>query len=130
MNGFEIWVVFSPINVIFTLFALFAWSRAIMRFRDKVINFKELAFWSFVWVAAIVIVYIPGKATALAKLLGMGRGFDAMVFIAVVALFYAVYRLYMRANEAEQEMTRLVRQIALKIDIKEKGKTTVETPNN
>lgn len=110
----------TPINIIFTIFALFAWSRAILRFRDKVINFKELAFWTFVWLAAIVIVYIPGKATTLAKLLGMGRGFDAMVFIAIVALFYAVYRLYMRVNETDQELTRLIRQIALKIGIEEK----------
>ena len=107
------------IEVLLTLFVIFAWSRAFLRFRDKAINFKELAFWSLVWIAIIVMVYLPGKATVLARLLGVGRGFDAMVFIAIVALFYAVYRLYVKSNELEQEMTRLVRDISLKINVSE-----------
>lgn len=110
----------SPIKIILTLFAIFAWSRAFLRFKEKTINFKELAFWTLVWVATIAIVYLPGKATVLAKLLGVGRGFDAMVFIAIISLFYAVYRLYVRSNEQEQELTRLIREIALKIGVEEK----------
>lgn len=112
----------SLIKILLTLFVVFAWSRALLRFRDKAINFKELGFWSLVWVATLVMVYLPGKATVLAKLLGVGRGFDAMVFIAIVALFYAVYRLYVRANEAEQEMTRLIREISLKLNVSEPDK--------
>ena len=116
-----IWRIFwpvSPIEAILTLFALFAWSRAFLRFRSKVINQKEFIFWSILWLAVIIIVFIPGKTTALAHLLGMGRGFDAMVFLAVIALFYAVYRLYIKANEIEREITELVRQIALNLEVK------------
>lgn len=104
------------IKIFLTLFVIFAWSRAFLRFRDKTVNYKELIFWSLVWIATLIMVYLPGKATVLAKLLGVGRGFDAMVFIAIIALFYAVYRLYVKANEAEQEMTRLIREIALKLE--------------
>lgn len=109
----------SLIKILLTLFVVFAWSRALLRFRDKAINFKEFGFWSLVWIATIVMVYLPGKATVLANLLGVGRGFDAMVFIAIVALFYAVYRLYVKSNEAEQEMTRLIREISLKLNVSE-----------
>ena len=104
----------SPIEAILTLFALFAWSRAFLRFRSKVINQKEFIFWSILWLAVIIIVFIPGKTTALAHLLGMGRGFDAMVFLGVIALFYAFYRLYIKANEQEKEITKLVKALALK----------------
>jgi hypothetical protein len=116
----------SLIKIFLTLFAVFAWSRAILRFRDKAINFKELMFWSLVWAFTIIVVFIPGKATVFAKLLGVGRGFDAMVFIAIIALFYAVYRLYVRSNEAEQEMTRLIREISLKINVSEPKKDSEE----
>ena len=123
MNTFlDFLVKLPPIEILFAIFALFAWSRVILRFRDKVVNFKELAFWSFVWLFALIIVFVPGKATVLAKLLGMGRGFDAMVFIAIIALFYAVYRLYMITNETQQEMTRLTRQIALKLGVEDERK--------
>lgn len=112
----------SLIKILLTLFVIFAWSRALLRFRDKAINFKELGFWSLVWIAIIIMVYLPGKATLLANLLGVGRGFDAMVFIAIIALLYAVYRLYVKSNELEQEMTRLIREISLKLNVSEPKK--------
>ena len=119
---YEIIASVSLIKILLTLFVVFAWSRALLRFRDKAINFKELGFWSLVWIAIIAMVYWPGKATLLANLLGVGRGFDAMVFIAIVALLYAVYRLYVKSNELEQEMTRLIREISLKLNVSEPEK--------
>lgn len=116
----------SPIKILFTVFALFAWSRAILRFRAKQMNQKELAFWSLLWLAMILVVLIPGKTTYLANLLGVGRGFDAMVFIAIIALFYAVYRLYIRTNELEQEITQIVRQMALRLDVRKGRKRKVK----
>jgi len=102
------------IKIIFTVFALFAWSRAIIRFYSKDLNIKELFFWSFVWALMIVLVYIPGKTNFLARILGMERGNDAMFFLAIAGLFYATYRLYVKSNEQEKEITKLVRALALK----------------
>ena len=123
MNLFErILTLITPIRVILTIFALFAWTRVVLRFRDKVVNAKELAFWTLVWFGTIIVIFLPYKTTLLAKLLGMDRGFDAMVLIAIVALFYAVYRLYIKMNESEQEITRLVRQISLKLGVEKEDK--------
>jgi len=102
------------IKIVFTAFALFAWSRAVIRFYSKDLNIKELFFWSFVWVAMIVLVYVPGKTNFLARILGMERGNDAMFFLAIAGLFYATYRLYVKTNEQEKEITKLVRALALK----------------
>lgn len=102
------------IKILFTLFALFAWSRAVIRFYSKDLNLKELIFWSLLWLMMIVLVFIPGKTNFLAKLLGMERGNDAMFFLGIVALFYASYRLYVKTNEQEKEITKLVRALALK----------------
>ncbi len=41
--------------VLVTLFVLFAWSRAMLRFRDRVITLKEFIFWSVIWGGAIVL---------------------------------------------------------------------------
>lgn len=119
----------KPIEAILTFFAIFAWSRAFLRFRGKTINQKEFAFWSLIWFGAIIIVFIPGKTTYLANVLGMGRGFDAMMFLGIVALFYAIYRLYVRVNEIEIEITELIRQIALNItvqNLKKLGKSKIK----
>ena len=102
------------IKIVFTLFAIFAWSRVVIRFRLKDVSIKELLFWSLVWGGMVVLVFIPGKANFLAKMLGMDRGNDAMFFVAIVALFYTAYRLYVKINEQDKEITRLVRALALK----------------
>lgn len=85
-------------------------------------NAKEFVFWSLVWLTAIVVVFIPGKTTALARLLGMERGFDAFAFMGIVTVFYIVYRLYAKVNEIDQTITELVRQIALANSIKKSSK--------
>lgn len=109
------------IKIVFTLFALFAWSRAVIRFYSKDLNLKELVFWSLLWLGMIILVFVPGKTNFLAKVLGMERGNDAMFFLGIVALFYASYRLYVKTNEQEKEITRLVRALALK-NVKRKRK--------
>lgn len=114
--------IVPPIKIIFTVFALFAWSRAILRFREKSMNAKELVFWSLLWLSMIIAVYIPGKAFILARLLGLDNGLDALFFISVVVLFYSVYRLYVKSNENEQVITDLVRQLALKNGLSKKKK--------
>lgn len=110
----------AAIKIIFTLFAIFAWSRAFLRFKSKLMNIKELVFWTILWISATVLVFIPGKSDLLANLLGMNRGLDAMFFIGIVALFYAVYRLYAKMANFENEITELVRQIALKQGVSRK----------
>jgi len=114
MNIHNIFGGLALVKIVFTIFALFAWSRAVIRFYSKDLNFKELLFWSILWLAMIVLVFIPGKTNFLAKILGMERGNDAMFFLSIVALFYASYRLYVKSNEQDKEITKLVRALALK----------------
>jgi hypothetical protein len=122
LNIWHIIYPIKPIEAILTVFALFAWSRVYLKFRANLMNQKELAFWSILWFSVIIIVFVPGKTTVLANFLGMGRGFDALAFIAIIALFYAVYRLYSKTNDLEREITELVRQISLRHQIKKKKK--------
>jgi len=103
----------ASIKIIFTVFAIFAWSRAFIRFQKRLMNIKELIFWSILWGGLTVLVFIPGKTDFLARLLGMKRGIDAMFFFGIIVLFYAVYRLYAKANNLEYELTQLVRKIAI-----------------
>lgn len=106
-------IVVTPIRAIFTLFALFAWSRAYLRWRERTFSYKEFFFWTVVWAAVVVFIFTPGKTDFIARSLGVGRGSDAFFAIGIVILFYMVYRLYAQVDELEKELTKLVRQLAL-----------------
>lgn len=104
----------GTIEIIVILFALFALSRAFLRFRDKEINAKELVFWSIIWIAVIVVVLIPGSAGYFAKLFGIGRPVDLLIYISIILLFYLTFRLYVKIDKQNQQITKIVREVAIK----------------
>jgi hypothetical protein len=104
------------LQVFFIIFVLFAASRAYLRFRDKSITAVEFFFWIVLWLVITVVVVLPQTSTAIAHILGVGRGADAVVYISVLVLFYAVFRLYVKMEFIEHEITDIVRKLALEKD--------------
>jgi len=59
----------------------------------------------------------------LATLTGVGRGVDVVIYVAIIILFYLLYRLYIKIENIEREITLIVREIAiLEKEKKEKEK--------
>lgn len=96
-----------------TVFAFYAWSRVFSRYRKHTASKKELLFWSLIWIGIITVVFIPNKTNAIAHLIGMGRGFDALVFLSMIAVFFALYKMTAKLKQVERELTQLVRELAL-----------------
>ncbi len=94
-------------------FSLFALSRVFLRMRKSEISKGEFAFWSLLWIVIIIISVIPRTTNFLAQIVGIGRGADLALVIAVILLFYLNFRLYVKISNTEQEITRLVRELAL-----------------
>lgn len=103
----------EPIQIVIIVFALFAWSRAYLRFKDEKITSKEFIFWSLVWIVGIIIVMLPNTTFYLASLFGIKRGVDLIIYVSIVLLFYLVFRLYVKIETIEQDITKVVREIAI-----------------
>jgi hypothetical protein len=102
------------IQVLMILFALFAWSRAALRLRDKDIPIGEFIFWSVIWVGVITFAILPGFLGNISTILGIGRATDLAIYISIVVLFYMVFRIYVKVDGQSQEITKLVREISFK----------------
>ena len=102
------------LQAIVVLFVLFAWSRVLLRFRDRKISRWEFAFWSMIWAAVIVVLFIPRITEPIARLLQIGRGIDVVVYLSIVLLFYLIFRIYVKMEETEQQITKIVREVSLK----------------
>ena len=102
------------IKIIITIFVLFAISRAYLRYRDGSINFLGFISWVIVWVAVTFFAWWPKFSDLIAHSIGVGRGVDALVYISIVALFYGMFRIYIKIQFIEHEITSLVRNLALK----------------
>jgi hypothetical protein len=101
------------IKILAVIFALIAIRRVVARYRRRGGLTLEFVLWLFIFSGIGVVVFIPHKTDQLAAWLGVSSGFNALTFIAITALLYAVYRLLSRLHVVERDITRLVRSLAL-----------------
>lgn len=103
-----------PIQFLIVAFAFFAAARAVSQFRAGRLRIALLACWLALWAALAVIGVLPQSASAVAGFLGVGRGVDLVIYVSLGTVFYLVFRLYVKHEETERDITRLVREVALK----------------
>ncbi len=108
------------IQIIGLIISIFAISRVILQVRKNTMTIESALFWIFIWLAVILSVVFPNTLGHLAKITGVGRGVDVIIYLSIIVLFYMVYRNYIKMENMEREITKLVREIA--IIEREKGK--------
>ncbi len=111
------------IQIIATVFALFAVSRVYLRFKERKLSSFSFVFWNFVWIAGIVAVFFPNLTTDFARMIGVGRGVDAVIYASLAVISYSIFRIYIKIEDVEREITEVSRKYALK-DIFDKRKKT------
>ena len=102
------------IQIIVVAFAIYAGTRTLARFRKGTIGITELILWLLFWMGVGICILVPNITQRVAGVLGVGRGADAVSYISLVGLSYAFFRLYLRMRLMEQQITLLVRKLALK----------------
>jgi hypothetical protein len=70
--------------------------------------------WSLLWIAAIVAIARPELTVTVAHTLGIARGADLVFYLAILGMFVGFFAVYVRLRRFETEMTRIVRELALR----------------
>lgn len=102
------------IQILITILAAAALGGVFIRFRKAAIGRGEFLLWLILWLAALALVWNPRATNIIASWLGVGRGADAVFYISIVVLFYAMFRLYSKLENLEHKLSELVKKIALK----------------
>ncbi|MBP9828096.1 DUF2304 domain-containing protein [Patescibacteria group bacterium] len=95
------------------IFAVFALSRVFLQYRKKQVSLQWLLSFGVLWLAVLVVAFVPWATDIIASLVGVGRGADLLVYCAIVVLIYAVYRLLVTQQKLERDITVLTRKIAI-----------------
>lgn len=103
----------SIIQVLIIVFALFAITRTILQFKRGAVTREWLLFWILFWAGAVTVAALPQTADAVARLVGVGRGADVVIYLSLIVIFYLIFRLYVKIEQVEGEITRLVRKLSL-----------------
>lgn len=93
-------------------FAIFAIVRTRRQYAKRQVSKYWFVVWTAFWATVVFVALTPQTTDIIANIAGVGRGADLLVYVAIVILSYAVYRLMVRQQKLNEEITELVRTIA------------------
>jgi len=77
------------------------------------LNLKDLIFWVGFWLVVGVIVVMPEVTSFWARIVGVGRGVDLIVYLSIVLIFYIIFQITVKVERVERNITKIVRTLAL-----------------
>ena len=101
----------TTFQIVFIAFCAVQAVLAMRRF-VKTRHVTALAFLA-AWSAAVVAIADPMMSTRIANSVGIGRGVDFVTYSVLVAFLWGHYQHYLRYKRVENEVTLLVRELAL-----------------
>lgn len=104
---------FSIIQLLLLTFVVGAITRVISWHIAREIGTARMVFWTFFWLIAGIVIVFPALTSYFADLVGIGRGADLIIYVSLVVLFLAVFRLLVRVERLSREITMLTRREAL-----------------
>lgn len=102
-----------PIKILVILFALYAVSRVLQRYRKKDMSSRNVFLWIVFWILVAIATLWPKNTDSIAHLFGVERGADLLIFISVVALFFLVFKIIVRQEKMNRDITKMVRKMAI-----------------
>lgn len=97
------------------LVIIFFLARLFQQRKNNKINKTEFFLWFVFWFfSALIIIFIKKIDILVADLGFSAAGIDVLLYLSVVALFYLIFRLRVKLEKIDREITKIVREIAIK----------------
>ena len=101
---------------IFSLFlALIALSKSYVDFRGRLESLPMFVFWAVTWTLIVAVALFPSLVDLALSFSGPERaGLGTFFVMAIVFLYFIVYRLYVKLERIEQNLTKAIQELALR----------------
>lgn len=104
------WLFQGILVLVILIFVL----RLTKRFKKSEISLGSFIAWLALWLIAGFIILWPETTNYVARFLGVGRGVDVIVYLALLMLFYLSFYLIVKNRLLEREIGKIVRELSLK----------------
>lgn len=101
------------IKVVIILFSFYAVYKVYIKYKSGQISAPRAIFWLLLWVAVIGAALWPKTTDLIAKYVGVGRGADLLVYLSILVIFFLMFRIIIRLEKIDREITKIVRKVAL-----------------
>ncbi len=102
-------------QIIALIIIAFFLARLFWQKKKNKLSASEFIFWLIFWgLAAIAIIFLKWIDRLVAGLGFSGSGIEVLFYLGVVILFYLIFRLRIKLEKTERDITKIVREISLK----------------
>lgn len=101
-------------QLIISLAAALVFFKILFRLLNGQLRFGKAWWWLASWLMVGVVLWWPGLTSFLAFKLGIGRGVDLVIYSAILVLLYLQFRLYVRLDQQQREIGKIVSHLAIK----------------
>jgi hypothetical protein len=102
-------------QIIALVIIIFFVTRLFKQKTKQEIGLNEFRLWLIFWsIAAVAIIFIKQLDYLVARLGFSGSGINFLIYLAVLALFYLVFRLRLELAKTDRQLTELTREITLR----------------
>ncbi len=101
------------IQILLVVFFLFVLAKVVGRFRAGDLSLAGMIGWVLFWISAMVVALLPNSTARLAEFVGIGRGADLVVYVALAGIFFIIFKLMVKIEVLNKEITKLTRKISL-----------------
>ena len=95
------------------LLALMAVATALQMARHRLTSRAGTA-WMALWIAAAAAIAFPDILVGIAHFLGIGRGADLVLYLSILFSFAAFFVTYLRFRRVDEQLTKIVRHLAIR----------------
>jgi hypothetical protein len=92
-------------------------AKSYVDFRSRIESLQVFLFWTLTWATIIILAVFPSIIDEILELAGgPGVGLGTFFGMAIVFLFFIVYRIYVKLELVEQKLIRTIQELALRDD--------------
>ena len=87
--------------------------KTVGRFRHNELSGRELTIWTIFWLLVAGATLVPKETDIVAQWFGVERGADLLVYLSIIALFFMVFKIIVKLEKLDRDITKIVRMQAL-----------------
>lgn len=102
------------LQILVSLFVLIVLSKLFQQYNKNKTTLANFLLWCLLWLSVLLVFWQPDITSYLANFLGIGRGADLIIYVAILVLVYLVFRVFVRLQKLEKDLTKLIRDEAIR----------------
>ncbi|WP_458406263.1 DUF2304 family protein [Methanobrevibacter sp.] len=104
-------------SIIFPIISILAILWFFYRYLKEKQSLMTVILWTVLWLFVIFFSIFPNYSERFARFFGITRGLDFIIIVVFIVLFYIVFRLYNKIDILQDEINKIVKEVALSNEI-------------